>query len=119
MQDLSTCTETVVRSHLQAFLEQKGVAAIVRDYADDACFISEPKTYRGPREIADFFSAFIAALPQHAIERFALRALRVEGEVAFITWSVGRELPLGTDTFVVRGGRIVAQTFAMHAAAAA
>ena len=118
MQDLCASTEAVVRSHLQAFLEQKGVAAIVRDYAGDACFISEQQTYRGPSEIGGFFSAFIAALPPHAIDRFALRALRVEGEVAFITWNVGHELPLGTDTFVVRGGRIVAQTFAMHAAQA-
>jgi hypothetical protein len=47
---------------------------------------------------------------------FTLRSLRVQGEVAHITWSAGPALPLGTDTFVVRQGRIVAQTFAMVAA---
>ena len=50
--------------------------------------------------------------------RFALRNLRVPREVAHITWSVGRELPLGTDTFVVREGKIVSQTFAMYSAPA-
>jgi len=34
-------TETVVRHHLQAFLEQQGLDAILNDYADDACFLSE------------------------------------------------------------------------------
>ncbi|MEO8079644.1 MAG: nuclear transport factor 2 family protein [Caldimonas sp.] len=111
-------TETVVRNHLQAFLEQKGIAAILSDYDDEACFLTEDKTYRGKREIQDFFEHFMAALPQQAIDRFALRSLRVAGDVACITWSVGQELPLGTDTFVVRQGKIVSQTFAMHAARA-
>jgi hypothetical protein len=32
-----------------------------------------------------------------------------------ITWSAGTDVPLGTDTFVVRDGKIVSQTFAMCA----
>ena len=100
-----SATETVVRGHLQAFLEQKGIHAILNDYDEKACFLSEEKTYCGKREIQAFFEQFMAALPPHAIGRFALRSLRVAGEVAYITWSVGRELPLGTDTFVVQIGR--------------
>ncbi len=111
-------TEAVVRSHVQTFLDQKGIAAIVADYDEDACVLSEDKTYRGRREIGAFFEGFIAALPPQGIRRFSLRSLRVEGDLAYITWSVGSEWPLGTDTFVVRNGKIVAQTFAMHAARA-
>lgn len=111
-------TETVVRTHLQAFIEQKGVAAIVSDYEEEAVFLSEDRAYRGKREIQGFFEHFIAALPPKAISRFTLRSLRVAGEVAYITWSAGEELPLGTDTFVVRDGKIVSQTFAMYAAPA-
>ena len=111
-------TEAVVRNHLQAFLDQKGIAAIVRDYDDDARFISESRTYHGRREISDFFEDFMASLPPQAINRFSLRSLRVAGNVAYITWSVGHEIPLGTDTFVVSNGKIVSQTFAMYAAPA-
>ena len=114
-----SATESVVRNHLQAFLDQKGIDAIVRDYDDDARFVSESRTYHGKREIGSFFEAFIASFPSGAIQRFSLRTLRVEGEIAYITWSVGRFVLLGTDTFVVRNGKIVSQTFAMHAAAAA
>ena len=114
-----SATEAVVRNHLQAFLEQQGIDAILLDYDEDARFVSESRTYRGKREIGGFFEAFIASLPPGAIERFSLRSLRVEGEIAYITWSVGNYVLLGTDTFVVRKGKIVSQTFAMHVAAVA
>jgi ketosteroid isomerase-like protein len=112
-----SATETVVRHHLQALLEQKGVDAIVSDYDDDARFFTEARIYRGRREIHGFFEVFIASLPAGAIENFTLRALSVDREVAYITWCVGSDIPLGTDTFVVDDGKIVSQTFAMHAAA--
>ena len=113
MSNQPSATEAVVRNHLQAFLEQKGLAAILSDYEDDACFHSETRSYRGKEEIGLFFAGFLAALPPGAIERFSLRSLRVDGDMAYITWNVGAEIPLGTDTFVVREGKIVAQTFAM------
>jgi len=118
MNTASVVTETVVRNHLQAFLEQKGVAAIVSDYDEDARFYTEAKIYRGTPEIHGFFRDFIASLPAKAIDRFTLRSLRVARNVAYITWRVGDDIPLGTDTFVVNNGKIVSQTFAMYAVAA-
>lgn len=119
MKTSSSVTENVVRNHLRAFLDQDGVDAILEDYADDASFISESRTYRGKSEIREFFEGFIAALPPQAIPQFLLRSLRCEDSVAHMIWSAGNELPLGTDTFVVRDGKIVSQTFAMYAPAAA
>jgi ketosteroid isomerase-like protein len=114
MSNHPSATEAIVRNHLQAFLEQKGIAAILSDYDDDARFYSEVRTYRGKQEIGSFFEDFIASLPPGATKRFSLRTLRVDGDLAYITWSAGSEIPLGTDTFVVRNGKIVSQTFAMH-----
>lgn len=111
----SAVTEGVVRNHLQAFLEQKGIAAILDDYDSDARFYTEARIYRGKQEIDGFFRDFMKALPAQAVDRFALRSLRVDGNVAQITWSIGSDIPLGTDTFVVENGKIVSQTFAMHA----
>ena len=108
-------TESVVRHHLSAFLEEQGLDAILSDYADDAFLLSEDGAYCNKSAIRGFFEGFIAALPQGAIGRFTMRTLRVQADVAYITWSAGSDMPLGTDTFVVRQGKIVAQTFAMHA----
>jgi ketosteroid isomerase-like protein len=85
-------TEAIVRNHLQAFVEQKGIDALLSDYDDDARFHSEARAYRGKREIGDFFASFIGSLPPGATGRFSLRTLRVEGELAYITWSAGREI---------------------------
>jgi ketosteroid isomerase-like protein len=115
MNTQSSVTETVVRNHLQAFLEQKGIAAVLNDYDENAHFISEAKIYQGKQEIHDFFTDFIGSLPAGAIDHFSLKSLRVDGNIAYITWSVGADIPMGTDTFVVRNGKIVSQSFAMYA----
>src|SRR5215510_7913260 len=114
----SAITESVVRNHLQTFLEQKGIAAILDDYDENARFYSEARVYHGKREIHDFFVGFMGSLPAGAVDRFSLRSLRIDGNLAYITWSVGSDIPLGTDTFVVDNGKIVSQTFAMYAAPA-
>lgn len=115
MRTESAVTESVVRSHLQAFLERSSVDVVLEDYDEDARFYTEARIYRGKQEIHEFFVGFLGALPAGAIDHFSLRSMRVDGDVAHITWSVGGEIPLGTDTFVVAGGRIVSQTFAMYA----
>lgn len=38
MNTQSSITETVVRSHLQAFMQRKGIAAILSDYDENARF---------------------------------------------------------------------------------
>jgi hypothetical protein len=116
MSTLPGVTEAIVRNHLQAFVEQKGIDAILNDYDDDARFHTEARTYQGKREIGEFFTGFVASLPPGAPRRFSLKILRVDGELAYITWTAGREIPLGTDTFVVRNGKIISQTFAMYSA---
>jgi ketosteroid isomerase-like protein len=118
MKTETAVTETVVRNHLQTFLEQRGIPAILEDYDDDARFYSEARMYRGPAEIREFFEGFITSLPDGAIANFALRCMRVDGNIAYITWNVGSDIPLGTDTFVVENGKIVSQSFAMYAAGA-
>ena len=115
MSSSSSETESVVRKHLTAFLQRKGVGAIVSDYGEGARLYTEHQVFIGRPEIHRFFAQFLDALPPGAIDRFELRSLRVDGTIAFITWRVEGDIPLGTDTFIVEDGRIVSQTFAMHA----
>ena len=112
----SQATETVIRNHLQAFLERRGVPAILADYDDDARFYTGTKVYRGKAEIGDFFTEFVGSIPAEVVDQFSLKSLRVDGDLAYITWSAGAGIPLGTDTFVVNDGKIVRQTFAMYTA---
>ena len=116
MNTATSVPESVVRKHLQAFLELQGVPAIVADYAENARLFTEAGIYHGKTEIAGFFTDFISALPANGIERLSLRGLRVDQDVALLTWCIGSDITLGADTFVVADGKIVSQTFAMQAA---
>jgi len=106
-------TETVVRRHWAAYC-RGDVPALIADYAEDAVLIT-PLTgvVRGRAGIeAVLTSVFSSAFPV-ASSRFALETELVDGEIAFLRWSV--ETPQlrtrgATDTIVVRNGRIVGQT---------
>ncbi len=47
---------------------------------------------------------------------FQITKQEVIGEIAYIAWKAEPAVPLGTDTFVVRDGKIAYQTFAIHVA---
>jgi predicted SnoaL-like aldol condensation-catalyzing enzyme len=114
---MSTSTEqtlNVMNHHLHAFMAQQGVEAIVDDYDEDAVLHAPDCVYRGVDEIRRFFKGFLDNLPEKALEIFRVRTQEAHGEVGYIVWSVGELIPLATDTFVIKDGKIVQQTYAAH-----
>lgn len=114
---MSTSTEktlNVMNHHLHAFMTKQGADAIVSDYDEHAILYAPDCVYRGIDEIRHFFTTFLANLPEQALELFRMRSQEAYGEVGYIVWSVGELIPLGTDTFVIKGGKIVQQTYAAH-----
>lgn len=107
-------TEQVINRHLAAFLEGRGVEAIVSDYHEDAVFLAPQAVYRGKAAIGEFFQGFLTNLPPGACDDFQLERCEYTDDLAYIVWSVKGTVPLGTDTFIVRDGKIVQQTFAMY-----
>ena len=107
-------TQEVLDHHLQAFGE--GLESILSDYDDNSCVISQQGSFRGLTEIRTFFIAFIESLPEGMMDVFNVTKSEVDGEVAYMTWEALPWFPLGTDTFVIRDGKILYQTFAAHAA---
>jgi ketosteroid isomerase-like protein len=107
-------TERVIRQHLTAFLEDQGIDAILSDYHEDAVFLTPEAVYRGKRAIRAFFVGFLANLPAGARDDFELRRIEVDHDLGYIVWDLNGAVSLGTDTFIVRDGRIAQQTFAMQ-----
>jgi ketosteroid isomerase-like protein len=104
-------TEQVLQHHLSAF--GVGIDEIMTDYTEASVLISPDLTCRGLDEIRAFFQAFIDNFPAEAWESFTLTKSEVVGEVAYISWSALPLTSLGTDTFLVRDGKILVQTLAM------
>ena len=68
---------------------------------------------RGLKALEAFFSVFGQTMPDF-MDGFRMLRRDVVGEVAYIVWESPKYVLLGTDTFLVRNGRIVTQTFAAH-----
>jgi hypothetical protein len=111
---MSTSTQAVLEHHLQAFGE--GIDAIMLDYTANSVVITPDATYRGLAEVRSFFTSLVEGLPEGFWDAFTMKRQEIVGEVAYILWEAKPWFLLGTDTFVVREGKIVLQTFAAYAA---
>ena len=102
----------VVEQHLKCFREGD-LKGILSDYAPGAVFFTPDGALRGIDEIRPLFQAMIAEF-QKPGAAFNMKQQFVEGDYAYILWTAETAdnlYELGTDTFVVRDGKIVAQSF--------
>jgi len=111
---MSTDTGAVLQNHLQA--ARDGVDAVMQDFTDDSVLITHEATYRGLIEIRQFYATLLNGLPRGFWDAFKMNRQEVVGEVAFILWEAKPWLLLATDTFVVRNGKFLFQTFAAYTA---
>ena len=103
-------TQAVLQNHLRA--ARIGVEAVMEDFTDHSVLITHQATYRGLAEIRGFFTALFKDLPAGFFEAMKMHRQEVVGEVAYILWERKPQIPYATDTFVVRNGKILVQTFA-------
>lgn len=106
-------TEATLTHHLQAIGE--GVDAIMQDYTPESVLFTPDGPLHGLEAIRAFFEGFLTNSPPELIQAMTLVRQDTRGEVAYIIWKAEPYIPLATDTFVIRDGRIVAQSFAVLA----
>jgi len=107
-------TEVILLRHWQAF-GAGDVEAILADYAEDAVLITPDGVLKGSAQIRSLFAQIFANMFPPDKTELNLTKQVVEGEIAYILWSGSSpyyNAPFATDTFVIRDGKIVAQTFA-------
>ena len=112
LSEIGKQTEEILLKHLQAF-GSGDVDAIMTDYDDASVLIMPEGPLHGTAEIRSGFESLLADFPPGST--FELAAQIVEGEIAYIVWSGESEklkILFATDTFVIREGKIIAQTFA-------
>lgn len=107
-------TKEVLDHHLQAFGE--GIDAILSDYTDSSTIITPLGTFKGLSAIREFFSNMIAGLPEGFLEALNITNNVVDGDIAYITWQSLPWMPMATDTFVIKDGKIRYQTYAAYEA---
>ena len=106
-------TLDVLDHHLQAFTAGD-VDEILKDFTEDSILIEPEATHRGLADLRTFFAGLFDSLFKPGSYDFTMDRSTVEGDVAYIVWhskNQGVDVSLGTDTFIVRDGKIAVQTF--------
>jgi ketosteroid isomerase-like protein len=109
----ATITKKVLGQHLKVFVEGN-VAAIMANYAADAVFITQAGVLRGRDQIRPIFEGLVAEFGKPGTS-FEMIQQVIDGNLAYIVWkaeTADNVYEIGTDTFVVRNGKIVQQTLA-------
>ena len=106
-------TKDVVDHHLKSFGEGD-LKGILSDYAPGAILFTPEGPLKGIDAIRPLFQAMLAEFRKPGAA-FSLKQQFVEGDYAYILWTAetaDNVYELATDTFVVREGKIVIQSFA-------
>ena len=99
--------------HLRSFREND-LEAVMSDYTSASVLITQQATYTGPEEIKAFFTGLMIHFPIQG-SNFKLDKIVVEEGLAYIVWHADTpslDVTLGTDTFMLKRGKIFRQTFA-------
>ena len=103
----------IVLHHLSAF-QNNDLTALMSDYTAESVFITQDATYTGRLEIEAFLGGLMAHFPKQ-LSTINLDKMVVDDHLAYIVWHAktpSLEVILGSDTLVIRGGKIHQQTFA-------
>lgn len=106
-------TEQVLNHHLTSFGEGN-IDGILADYAPTAILFTPDGPLAGVDAIRPLFEGLLAEFAKPGAS-FDMKHQAVEGEYAYILWTAetaDNVYELATDTFVIREGKIVAQSLA-------
>lgn len=106
-------TKDILDHHMQCF-DAGDLPGILSDYAPDAVLFTPNGPLKGIDAIRPLFQAIFAEFGKPDTT-FSMTQYTIEGELAYIVWTAetaDNVYDMGTDTFVIRNGKIVAQSFA-------
>ena len=103
-------TESVLGHHVKALIS-RDVDAVVSDYSNDAVVFAPNGVFKGTENIRAFFTGALSMLNPEAMSNLSLSKQEIDGEFAYVIWSALPVIAFAGDTFCVRDGKIVLQSF--------
>lgn len=101
----------IVRIHLDA-IAKRDAAAVAANFAEDAVVLAPGGPIRGRAAIRADIEGFFAEIDAEFDAAFKVLRLDAVGDVAYLNWQAPPQYPFVSETFVVRDGQIVVQTYA-------
>jgi ketosteroid isomerase-like protein len=107
-------TQEVLDHHLKCF-GSGDLDGILADYSPTAVMFTPTGALKGPTAIRPVFQTIFTEFGKPGTS-FSMKHRSVDGDYAYILWSAetaDNVYELGSDTFVVRNGQIIAHSFAL------
>ena len=106
-------TRAVLKHHADSLMALDA-EQIMADYSDDSTLMMPTGTVHGLKELQEAMGQMMPLFTPENLSKFKILRQDIRGEVAYIVWSMGDAVPLGSDTFLIRDGKILTQTVVMH-----
>jgi len=103
----------VLDRHLTCFAK-RDIDGVLADYSSDAVFFSPGGPLKGPDAIKPFFQTLVSEFAKPG-SSFTMLQRYTDGDHGYIIWTAetaDNSYEFATDTFFVRNGKIIAQSFA-------
>jgi ketosteroid isomerase-like protein len=110
-----TSTEEILNHHLDCF-DKGDLEGLLSDYTEDSVLEVPQTQLRGLEKLRKAFTAMFADFGKGE-SSFEMQRTSINGEFAYVFWQAQTEdndYHIGSDTFVIRDGKIVYQTFSAH-----
>jgi ketosteroid isomerase-like protein len=107
-------TPKEVFEHHGAAIGKGDVDEILKDYTEDSVMFTKEGPLKGLKALRPAFEELVTKLMPPGGTSFEMKRMDILGDIVYICWSSESKhakIPLGTDTFVIRNGKIVAQSF--------
>ncbi|MEO5999380.1 MAG: nuclear transport factor 2 family protein [Chitinophagaceae bacterium] len=111
-------TKQVLAHHWDAF-NQNNMDEVMADYTEESVLITPDATFKGLAQIRKNFEDAYGKFPKDKTV-FTLNKQVIDRDVAYILWQAKTptfNLTFATDTFIIRNGKIIRQTYAGVASA--
>lgn len=106
-------SEAVLQNHLSSFMENN-LSVLMTDYTNESVLITPETSYTGLDEIENFFVDLMSHFPKKK-SIVELDKTVINDELVYIVWhgkTPSLEVTFATDTFIIKNGKILKQTFA-------
>jgi hypothetical protein len=105
--------DRLLHKHIDAFL-RNDLDALMSDFAPDAVLVEPAGIHEGRERIRGFYRGLMRQFPAGA-STITLDRKALHGDIVYFLWhgqSPNLAVKFASDTLLLRGGRIVVQTFA-------
>jgi hypothetical protein len=106
-------TRAVLQHHLEA-KTSRNVEEVLTDYTEESVLFTPDGPMRGIWLLRPFYTNLFDSTPSEFWDAFQVLRQDVQDESAYIVWRAEPRVPLGTETFLIRDGKIAVQSFTTY-----